>query len=119
MRSFEEPTPEARALAAARGLRQVSGPAADRTAGAEPRDDQMRLFGIDGAGRRRRPRSRNARMATRLEEMALVAEREEASARRHGDQIEARRARERAQDARRAAAMLRAGPSGVGSVLAS
>ena len=51
--------------------------------------------------------------------MPQVAEHEEAAARRQGSDVDARRARERAQDARRAAAMLRAGPQGVGSVLAS
>jgi hypothetical protein len=80
----------------------------------------MRLFAIDGGGRQRRRRTgRNARMAERLDQIAVVAEREAAAAKRHGSDVEARRARERAQDARRAAAMLRAGPSGVGSVLAS
>ncbi|MDX6556385.1 MAG: hypothetical protein QOD86_2580 [Miltoncostaeaceae bacterium] len=62
---------------------------------------------------------RNARMAERLDRIADAAERDAVASRRAGDVIAARAARDRAADARRAAALLRAGPAGVGKVLAS
>lgn len=118
MRSYREDSPEVAALAAARGIRSDEGRPEDGHL--RRPDDQMRLFAIDGGARPRRRRTgRNARMADRLDQIAVVAEREEATARRQGSDVDARRARERAQDARRAAAMLRAGPQGVGGVLAS
>ncbi len=58
-------------------------------------------------------------MAERLDRIAEEAEREAVHARRAGDTIGARAARDRAADARRAAALLRAGPAGVGKLLAS
>lgn len=118
MRSYREDSLEVAALAAARGIRRAENPPGDETQ--RRSDDQMRLFAIEGGARPRRRRTgRNARMADRLDQIAVVAEREEAAARRQGSDVDARRARERAQDARRAAAMLRAGPQGVGGVLAS
>ena len=70
-------------------------------------------------GRRRRPRpaSRSARMAERLDALAAAAEREAAESRRAGDSIGARAARDRASGARRAAELLRAGPTRVAEVL--
>jgi len=62
---------------------------------------------------------RNARMAERLDRIADEAEREAVYSRRAGDTVGARAARDRAADARRAAALLRAGPAGVGRLLAS
>jgi hypothetical protein len=71
-------------------------------------------------GRRRAPRpGRNARMATRLEALAEAALQEAAAARDQGDAVTARAAEERAAGARRAAALLRAGPGHVSEVLAS
>ena len=85
--------------------------------------DQMALFTGQGAGPAPRPRrarlGRNARMALRLEEMAVQADMEAEMCRRSGDQLGQRRARERARDARRSAQILRAGPAGVARVLAS
>ena len=77
---------------------------------------QLILFpGADRATRRERPprRSRVARKAQQLDEMAAQAEREAFEAKRAGDPVSARAARDRAQGARRAAELLRAGPSGV------
>lgn len=71
------------------------------------------------AGPGLRPAGRNARMADRLDRMAAQAERDAAACRRAGDEIGVRRALEQARDARRAAALLRAGPSRVREVLAS
>jgi hypothetical protein len=62
---------------------------------------------------------RNARMAERLDRIADQAERDAVASRRAGDAVAARAARDRAADARRAAALLRAGPAGVGKLLAS
>lgn len=81
---------------------------------------QLILFpGADRATRRERPprRSRVARKAQQLDEMAAQAEREAFEAKRAGDPVSARAARDRAQGARRAAELLRAGPSGVANVL--
>lgn len=71
-----------------------------------------------GAGRRPRP-GRNARMAARLEALAEAAAQEAAAARVQGDEVSARAAEDRATGARRAAAILRAGPGHVRDVLAS
>lgn len=60
---------------------------------------------------------RSARMAERLDELAAAAEREAYEHRRAGDRIGARAARDRAAGARRAAELLRAGPTGVADVL--
>jgi hypothetical protein len=70
------------------------------------------------APRRARP-GRNARMAIRLEALAEAARREAGAARARGDEVSARAAQDRADGAARAAAILRAGPGGVGDVLAS
>lgn len=83
---------------------------------------QLMLFpggGSSWRGRRSRGGGRNSRMAQRLDVLAAAAEREARAARRDGDAVSARRAEERARDARRAAAMLRAGPRGVGKIIAS
>ncbi len=81
---------------------------------------QLILFpGADRSVRRERParRSRTARKAQQLDELAVAAEREAIEARRAGDQVSARAARDRARGARRAAELLRAGPGGVADVL--
>jgi hypothetical protein len=81
---------------------------------------QLILFpGADRPARREGPRrrSRSARMAQRLDELAAAAEREAAEAQRAGDGVSARAAADRAEGARRAAALLRAGPTGVADVL--
>jgi hypothetical protein len=81
---------------------------------------QLILFpGADRPARRERPRrrSRADRMAQRLDDLAVAAEREAIEARRAGDAVSARAARDRATGARRAAELLRAGPSGVADVL--
>jgi hypothetical protein len=57
-------------------------------------------------------------MAQRLDELAAVADREAADSARAGDAVSARAARDRAEGARRAAELLRAGPAGVADVLA-
>jgi len=62
---------------------------------------------------------RNERMAMQLDQMADDAEIAAEELRSRGDQLGERRARERARDARRSAALLRAGPSGVARLLAS
>jgi len=68
--------------------------------------------------RRRPPRAgRSDRMAQRLDDLAIAAEREAIEARRAGDAVSARAARDRAEGARRAAELLRAGPAGVADVL--
>ena len=82
---------------------------------------QLILF--PGAGRPARcerppRRSRAARKAQQLDELAVAAEREAIEARRAGDPVSARAARDRAKGARRAAELLRAGPNGVADVLA-
>ena len=58
-------------------------------------------------------------MALQLELAAEEADREQAACRQAGDVPGARAARDRAADARRAAALLRAGRAGVGKLLAS
>ena len=81
---------------------------------------QLILFpGAERPPRRERPRrrSRSARMAQRLDDLALAAEREAAESRRAGDAVSARAARDRAEGARRAAELLRAGPAGIADVL--
>ena len=81
---------------------------------------QLILFpGAERPRRQERPRrrSRSARMAQRLDDLALAAEREAAESRRAGDAVSARAARDRAEGARRAAELLRAGPAGVADVL--
>jgi len=86
-----------------------------------PPSGQLILFpgGARGDDGPRRTNGKNLRMAQRLDVLAAQAAREAASARRAGDHVTARHAAERARDARRAAALLRAGPSGVGRILAS
>ncbi|MCC6831627.1 MAG: hypothetical protein IT200_09805 [Thermoleophilia bacterium] len=81
---------------------------------------QLTLF----AGRRpdpepRRRVGRNEKMARRLDHMADDAELEAEACRAQGDQLGERRFREQARDARRSAALLRAGPEGVARLLAS
>ena len=90
--------------------------------GAVPRDrgEQLTLFTHGAHPKVPQARlGRNARMALRLEQLADdwqdQADLEHAS----GDQITERRLREQARDARRSAALLRAGPGGVSRVLAS
>jgi hypothetical protein len=81
---------------------------------------QLILFpGAERTARPERPRrrSRSARMAQRLDDLAVAAEREVIEARRAGDAVSARAARDRAAGARRAAELLRAGPAGVADVL--
>jgi hypothetical protein len=85
--------------------RAARTPSAPRT-GATPRQRPARL-------------GRNARMAERLDRIADEAEREAVYSRRAGDAVGARAALDRAADARKAAALLRAGPAGVGKLLAS
>jgi len=86
-------------------------------------DVRGQLMLVPGGGSTWRGRARgggrNSRMAQRLDVLAAAAEREARAARRDGDAVSARRATERAHDARRAAAMLRAGPAGVGKIMAS
>lgn len=65
---------------------------------------------------RRRP-SRVERKVAELERIAVAAEREMADAFRRGDAVSAKAAHDRARGARRAAEILRAGPSGVADVL--
>jgi hypothetical protein len=82
-------------------------------------DTQLNLFISQGRpvpmGRRRL--GRNDRLALRLDEIADLAEAEAGQERARGDQIGERRALEGARDARRSAALLRAGPRGVARVL--
>jgi hypothetical protein len=68
------------------------------------------------APRPRRP-SRIERKVAELGRIAETAEREMADAFRRGDAISAKAAHDRARGARRAAELLRAGPSGVAGVL--
>ena len=66
--------------------------------------------------RRRRP-SRVERKVAELERIAAAAEREMADSFRRGDAVSAKAAHDRARGARRAAEILRAGPTGVAEVL--
>lgn len=85
-----------------------------------PETTQLTLFLGERPDPRPRARlGRNARMALRLDRMADEAELEAEALRSSGDQLGERRARERARDARRSAAILRAGPGGVARLLAS
>lgn len=68
---------------------------------------------------RRLPRSRNARMALRLDALVKASLDEAADLRLSGRLRAARQSEERAEAARRAAAILRRGPGGVGELLAS
>jgi len=61
--------------------------------------------------------TRTQRKAEQLDRIAETAERELAESWRTGDAVGARAAHERARGARRAAQILRAGPSGVAEVL--
>jgi hypothetical protein len=84
------------------------------------RDEQMTLFTHGAHPRRARERlGRNERMALRLEQLADDWEDQAAQEHLAGDQITERRLREQARDARRSAALLRAGPGGVSRLLAS
>ena len=65
---------------------------------------------------RRRP-TRLERKLVELDRMAEAAERELADSFRQGDAVGARAAHDRARGARRAAELLRAGPTGVAEVL--
>ena len=71
----------------------------------------------------RRPRTsrqgRNVRMAERLDQIAIDAQRDAAQAVMAHDDVTARELLDRASAARKAAALLRAGPSGVREMLAS
>ncbi|HET6691752.1 MAG TPA: hypothetical protein VFG74_12905 [Miltoncostaeaceae bacterium] len=86
---------------------------------------QLILFpGVSGAAapapgpaaRRRRP-TRVERKVAELERIAEAAEREMSDSFRRGDPISAKAAHDRARGARRAAEILRAGPSGVAGVI--
>ncbi|MGE0025919.1 MAG: hypothetical protein AB7U07_02270 [Thermoleophilia bacterium] len=68
------------------------------------------------AARRRRP-TRVERKIAELERIAEGAEREMADGFRRGDAVSAKAAHDRARGARRAAEILRAGPTGVAGVL--
>jgi len=84
------------------------------------RDEQMTLFTHAGHPKARTTRlSRNERMALRLERLADDWEDQAEQERAAGDQLSERRLREQARDARRSAALLRAGPGGVSRLLAS
>ncbi|WP_217915243.1 hypothetical protein [Miltoncostaea marina] len=87
--------------------------------GAPAPGDAQTAGGQVAAGRppRRRRLSPAARKAAALDRLAEAAERELAEAWRAGDAMGARAAHERARGARRAAELLRAGPSGVAEVL--
>jgi hypothetical protein len=61
--------------------------------------------------------TRTQRKAEQLDRLAEAAERELADAWRAGDAVSARAAHDRARGARRAAELLRAGPTGVADVL--
>ena len=77
---------------------------------------------IAPAAQRRRPRTRmgrNERMAERLDLIAIQAERDAAAAVMAHDDVTAREMLARAQAARKAASLLRAGPGGVRELLAS
>ncbi len=71
----------------------------------------------------RRPRAsrqgRNLRMAERLDQIAIETQRNAAEAVMAHDDISAREFLDRASAARKAAALLRAGPSGVRDLMAS
>lgn len=71
----------------------------------------------------RRPRAsrqgRNLRMAERLDQIAIDAQHDAAAAVMAHDDVSAREYLDRASAARKAAALLRAGPSGVRDLLAS
>ena len=74
------------------------------------------------AASRRRPRGRlgrNERMALRLDDIAIQSERDAAAAVMAHDDVTARELLERAGAARKAASLLRAGPTGVRNLLAS
>lgn len=74
------------------------------------------------AASRRRPRGRlgrNERMALRLDDIAVQSERDAAAAVMAHDDVTARELLERAGAARKAASLLRAGPTGVRDLLAS
>ena len=66
---------------------------------------------------RRRRLTRVERKVAELERIAEAAEREMSDSFRRGDPISAKAAHDRARGARRAAELLRAGPSGVAEVL--
>ena len=66
---------------------------------------------------RRRRLTRVERKVAELERIAEAAEREMSDSFRRGDAISAKAAHDRARGARRAAELLRAGPSGVAEVL--
>jgi hypothetical protein len=66
---------------------------------------------------RRRRLTRVERKVAELERIAEAAEREVSDSFRRGDAISARAAHDRARGARRAAEILRAGPSGVAGVI--
>jgi hypothetical protein len=84
------------------------------------RDEQMTLFTHGAHPTTARTRlSRNERMAVRLEQLADDWEEQAEQERAAGDQLSERRLREQARDARRSAALLRAGPGGVSRLLAS
>ena len=77
---------------------------------------------ITSTSTRRRPRTRmgrNERMAERLDMIAIQADRDAAAAVMAHDDMTARDMLERAGAARKAASLLRAGPSGVRDLLAS
>ncbi len=82
-------------------------------------DTQLNLFITQGRpvpmGRRRL--GRNDRLALKIDEIGDLAELEAGRERALGDHLGERRALERARDARRSAALLRAGPRGVARVL--
>ena len=82
--------------------------------------DDMREVSAPPA-RRPRPsrRGRNLRMAERLDQIAIEAQRDAAQAVMAPDDVTAREDLDRASAARKAAALLRAGPSGVRELLAS
>lgn len=71
----------------------------------------------------RRPRTsrqgRNLRMAERLDQIAIDAQHDAAAAVMAHDDVSAREFLDRASAARKAAALLRAGPAGVRDLLAS
>ncbi len=83
-------------------------------------DEQMTLFTHGAHPKARQARlSRNERMALRLEQLADDWEDQAEQERVAGDQLSERRLREQARDARRSAALLRAGPGGISRLLAS
>jgi hypothetical protein len=101
---------------------EAGGGARHEPVSAAPDSTQLTLFQGGGARPAPAPRrrlGRNARMALTLDRMADEAEAQAERSRADGDQMGERRARERARDARRSAAILRAGPGGVARLLAS